>query len=128
MLVLNRNYLLITTSGHAIKFKKGEPTHVPPTLYRAALSIGAVPADGSDPDVQDERKPDAAPVDPAERNENIMAAILKMIERNEREDFTAAGMPSVDAVTRNVGYKVSSKEIASVWQKYHEDKAKGEDK
>lgn len=118
-LVLNRNYTLTSTLGHSIEFVKGVPTHVPPAMYRAALEIGAMPADGESVDVLEDSKP-AAPIDPAERAELIMMAIKDIVARNEREDFTAAGAPSVQAVTKAVGFKVASSEIAAQWQLHHE--------
>jgi hypothetical protein len=123
LLVLNRNFTLATTKGHVIEFKKGVPTNVPKAVYQDALSIGAQPPDGSEPVVDDDKKKDAAPQDPAERNPLILAAIEALIDRNEREDFTAAGSPTVDAVSKEVGFKVAAKEIAGQWQAYHEKKA-----
>lgn len=124
LLVLHRNYTLATTKGHVIEFKKGVKTYVPPAVYAEAIAIGAAPADGSDPAVlEDDRPKDSAPADPGERAPLILAAIKALVERNDREDFTAAGSPAVDAVTKAVGFKVQAKEIAVVWQAYHEEKA-----
>ena len=122
-LVLNRDYVLTTTKGHVIAFKKGEPTHVPAAVYQDAIAIGAQPADGSDPNVLEDKKDSKAPADPAERNPLILAAIEKIVAGNERKDFTAAGSPTVDAVSKEVGFKVSAREIAGQWQAYHENKA-----
>jgi hypothetical protein len=122
-LTLNRNYVLTTTKGHSIAFKKGEPTHVPAAVYQDALAIGAQPADGSDPDVLQDEKVNKAPADPAERNPLILAAIEKIVAGNERKDFTAAGSPTVRAVERELGFDVDAREVAGVWQEYHEKKA-----
>ena len=126
MLVLNRNYTLATTKGHVIAFKKDEPIHVPRGAHNEAIAIGAVPADGDDPNVLEDEKKDTTPQDPAERNPLIFDAITKLVDRNEREDFTAAGSPTVDAVSKEVGFKVSAKEISGQWQEYHERKAAAE--
>lgn len=123
MLVLNRNYTMATTKGHVIAFEKNKPTAVPKSAYNDAIAIGAMPADGADPDVLPNEKNDVVPQDPADRNPLIYAALVKLIERNDREDFTAAGSPTVDAVSREVGFKVAAKEIAGQWQEYHEKKA-----
>lgn len=123
LLVLNRNYVLTTTKGHSVAFEKGVPTHVPPAIYQEALTIGAIPPDGEDPHVEDVVKTDNAPSDPAERAPLILAAIEKLVVENARENFTAAGSPTVDAVTKTVGFKVQSKEIATVWQQYHDKQA-----
>ena len=122
-LVLNRDYVLTTTKGHAIAFKKGEPTHVPASCYQDAIAIGAQPADGSDPNVLEDTKVSKAPSDPAERNPLILAAIEKIVAGNERKDFTAAGSPTVKAVEREVGFAIDAREVAAVWQEYHEKKA-----
>lgn len=122
-LTLNRNYVLTTTKGHSIAFKKGEPTHVPAIVYQDAIAIGAQPADGSDPDVLQDEKVNKAPADPAERNPLILAAIEKIVAGNERKNFTAAGSPTVKAVERELGFDVDAREVAGVWQEYHEKKA-----
>lgn len=122
-LTLNRDYVLATTKGHVIAFKKGEPTHVPASCYQDALAIGAQPADGSDPDVLKDENTNKAPADPAERNPLIFAAIEKIVAGNERKDFTAAGSPTVKAVVRETGFDVDTRELTTVWQEYHEKKA-----
>lgn len=122
-LVLNRDFVLNTTKGHSVGFKKGIPTHVPPAVYADAIAIGAQPEDGSDPDVlKDESKP-THPTDPADRNPLILAVIEKLLEKNERKDFTAAGSPTVKAVERELGFDVDAREIAGMWQAYHDAKA-----
>lgn len=116
MMVLNRNYTLTTTLGHSIQFRKGEPTHVPPMLYQAAIGIGAVRADGADPDViKDEPRGNQPPADPLERTEAVRRAIESVVRANERFDFTAAGVPTVTAVSEVAGWKVSAREIAHEW-------------
>lgn len=120
MLVLNRNYVLTTTKGHSVEFVKGVPTHVPPAIYQEALSIGAMPPDGEEPQIEEKVVLDNAPADPAERAPLIMEAIERLVAANARDDFTAAGSPSVSAVTRETGFKVQGKEIATVWAAYHE--------
>ena len=122
-LVLNRDYVLPTTKGHAIAFKKGAPTHVPASCYQDAIAIGAQPEDGSEPNVLEDKKVSKAPADPAERNPLILAAIEKVVTGNERKDFTAAGSPTVKAVERELGFDVDAREIVVVWQEYHEKKA-----
>ena len=122
-LVLNRDYTLSSTMGHAIAFKKGVPVHVPPIMYKAALGIGAVPADGTEPALENEQSPDSAPVDPQERADVIYEAIKQMVADNVNDEFTAANAPKESAVTKRVGFKVQTKEIKPLWQRYHDEKA-----
>lgn len=122
-LTLNRDYTLTTDKGHVIKFEKDKPTHVPQIVYADAIAIGALPSDGSDANVIEEAQVSKAPVDPAERQPLILMAIEDIVARNEREDFTAAGSPTVEAVSKVVEFKVRATEIAQAWQAYHDKKA-----
>ena len=122
-LVLNRDYTMTTNKGHVICFVKDVPTHVPPVVYNEAIAIGALPADGKNADVIEDDRKDQTPIDPADRAPLILMAIEALFERNEREDFTAAGAPTVDAVSKEVDFKVSAKEIAASLQVYHNTKA-----
>lgn len=122
-LVLNRNYTLATTKGHVIAFTKGVPTVVPSIVYQECLAIGAQTADGEAPTVEEVIKTDGAPEDHGARGPMIMQAIKTLVAQNSRESFTAAGSPTVDAVAKIVGFKPQSKEIAIVWQEYHEEVA-----
>lgn len=125
LLVLNRNYTLNTTKGHSVVFCKNIPTHVPPAIYQEALAIGAIPADGSPPVLPEPAKSTKGPIDPAERTPLILSAIERIVAENARDNFTAAGHPSPDAVTRLVGFKVGAREIAPVWQSFNERIAEG---
>lgn len=122
-LVLNRNYVLATTMGHVIAFQKDVPTAVPPAAFAAAIAIGALPADGSSPDLLVDAPVSDEPMDPAIRNPLILEAITKIIARNSREDFAASGAPKYEAVSKEVGFSVSRKEVAAQLQEYHDRKA-----
>ena len=120
MLVLNRNLVLRSTLGHSIGFKKGQPTHVPDALYNDAIALGAVHEDGSAPDLGDGGEvttPPNTPVDATARAAALTDALELIAQANQRDDFTAAGVPAVDAVSRLLGWKVSAREIAEEWTK-----------
>jgi hypothetical protein len=86
-------------------------------LYQAAIGIGATRVDGADPDVlKDEARPNQAPLDPIERVDAVRRAIELVVRTNDRFDFTAAGIPTVTAVSEAAGWKVSAREIAHEWQ------------
>lgn len=115
-LVLNRDYTLTTLTGHSIFFKKNVPTHVPKPAWRDALAIGALPPDGVPEEPEPEKTFTPPPSDPGERAELILKAFDVIVAKNEREDFTAAGLPTNSAVSALTGFKVQSKEVAAVWQ------------
>lgn len=115
-MVLNRNYTHTSTLGHSIKFVKGEPTDVPPLLYGEILAIGGEFADGeglatkADPENRE-------PIDPVERDARIDAAVEAIAEKNDVDDFTAAGSPKADAASAEAGFKVTAKDVAKAWQR-----------
>lgn len=115
-LVLNRDYTLTTLTGHSIFFKKNVPTHVPKPAWSAALAIGAILPDGTPPEVEGEKVFVPPPSDPEERATQILKAFDVIVAKNEREDFTAAGIPTNAAVAALTGFKVQSKEVSAVWQ------------
>jgi len=117
-LVLNRDYTLNTLTGHSIFFKKNVPTHVPRPAWRDALAIGALPPDGVPEEPEPEKAYTPPPSDPDERAEQILKAFGVIVAKNEREDFTAAGLPTNAAVAALTGFKVQSKEVSAVWQQY----------
>ena len=118
---LNRNYLLRTTSG-VISFNKGEPTHVPSHMEREVVAIGAEIAEGSAPELlEPEKKLAPSPVGD-DRREQIATAIELIVDRNESNDFTGSGRPSVKAVERILGFDVDQSEVNSAWNDF---KAKG---
>lgn len=109
---LNRNHVLATTSGHSIEFVKDQPTHVPPHLYREVQAIGALPEEDLPEEPVSE---DAAPTDPQERAKAIQDAMVEIVERGVREDFTATGAPHTRALSRILGWNVSSQERDIQW-------------
>ena len=118
---LNRNYLLRTTSG-VISFNKGEPTHVPKHMEREVVAIGAEIVEGSAPELlEPEKKLEPSPVG-EERREQIATAIELIVDRNESNDFTGSGRPSVKAVERILGFDIDQSEVNSAWNEF---KAKG---
>lgn len=122
-MTLNRNFVLKTPYGHSIDFRKDVPTYVPPIAYAEAIAIGAQRVDGYAPDVLAEEEVTKTVVDPGERAALILEAIKGMIEKNDRDDFTASGQPASRAVEREVGFDVDRREIMAAWRQYHEDKA-----
>lgn len=121
LMKLNRNKTVASTLGHMITFVKDEPTPVPDIMIRACAEIGAVRVDGEDAFVEEEQKAPPVPVDPGQRLQEIGAALEKIVQRNDIDDFTAAGIPNVRAVGVEVGYKVDRTEVVAAWKARSEE-------
>ena len=121
--VLNRNYVLRTTTGHSVRFEKNKPTFVPKLIERDAQLIGAERVDGVAPDILDPEKPVEVPLSPDEREVKLREAFALLIDRNESNDFTGSGVPSVPSVEKLVGFDTDRKEVGSVWSAYRAEQA-----
>ena len=104
LMTLNRNFTVRSTLGHMLTFKKGEPLPVPLIMVRTCAEVGAARVDGADALTHEE---DAVPMiqtaDPGARMQDVRAALERIIERNDRDDFTAGGVPIVKNVSAEVG-------------------------
>lgn len=118
---LHRTYVLRTTKGHSIGFVKGEKTWVPPACVPDAVAIGAVPEE--DVDLLPEEAKPVVSLTPDERQKKIFEAFDTLVERNERGDFTASGMPHAKKVWGLVGFEVSNSERDAAWMAYQQAKA-----
>ena len=116
--VLNRNFVLRSMTGHSVNFVKNVPTFVPALIEREARGIGAERVDGANPDMLDPETPEVAPLSHDERAEQIRTAFALLTERNDSKDFTGAGVPSVKAVEKLVGFDVDRNEVVALWQAY----------
>lgn len=103
---MHRDRTIASVMGHAIEFKKGVATHVPPTMYKEVMEAGAEPE-------EDLELP--AELTAGERLALIKAAMEEIVKRDNREDFTAAGVPHTTAVAAVCGYTISAKERDRVW-------------
>lgn len=118
LMTLNRDYTLTTTLGHMITFEKNEPTHVPDMCVPAAVSVGAVLADGSRIEVIPKDPQPIKEVDAAERARIIAAAIEKMVLRGDRGDFAASGAPQLKRLVAACGFSIADTERDEAWRAY----------
>jgi hypothetical protein len=114
---LKRNYLLSTTKGHSVNFKKGERTWVPQGILTEALAIGAVPEEPVDPLTPEQVEMQALTTD--QRKEKVFAAYEKLMLRAQRGDFSASGQPSQKKVEEIVGFEMDAKERDALWVAYN---------
>jgi hypothetical protein len=123
--VFNRDRVVASTSGHVIGFKKNVPTYVPPEARKDVLAAGGAPEDEDyDPDAEDKKPASNEPTDPGERQAALFAAFTKIVERNERNSFTAGGQPHQKALAAELGWSVNAKERDAAWEAFQ----RGDDK
>ena len=120
MMVLNRDFILRSITGHSIAFKKGVPIHVPYVLIEKAQSIGALVADGEQ-FMPEDNKPKAEPMG-RERDNLIRQAVEDILERANPDHFTAGGVPTLAAVSKVVGFRPDRAEINRAHQKLRKAK------
>ena len=107
--------------GHSVDFVKGEPTHVPPELYREVLAVGGVPEEEVDVDPAKQLGPNE-PSDPVAREAALFEAFELLALNNKRGDFTAAGTPHPKALKNLLGWEVPNAERDTAWAKFVQGK------
>jgi len=124
LFTLHRNYVLRTTKGHAISFKEGEPTNIPPVCVEDAVAIGARPVEGEADNINE--TPEPIIMSTAERKEKVFEAFRTMKARNERLDFTGTGIPNAKRLPQLLGFDITSKERDVYWQEFRTDERETE--
>jgi hypothetical protein len=114
---LKRNYMLSTTKGHSVNFKKGERTWVPQSIITEALAIGAVPEEPIDPLTPEQEEMQMLTTD--ERKKKVFEAYDKLLLRAQRGDFSASGQPNQKKVEEIVGFELDTKERDALWIAYN---------
>ncbi len=125
MVSRSKRVIFVRTLYGSEKFIPDEPVLIAPRLQRHCLRAGIDFVDDEDadrPDILDEekeRKED--PIDPDTREELIRAAITKIRDRGNREDFTTAGNPKMLVIAREAGLKkVGRQEIEPIYEEENE--------
>ena len=113
---MQRNRTVASKLGHAVDFKKGIAVYVPPALWDEVQMLGAEPEDT----LPDEPQSDSVvePTDPAVRKEALFAVFEKMVLKNDRENFTAAGAPHNAVLSKELGWSVNAKERDAAWAEF----------
>jgi len=114
---LHRNFVLRTTRGHTIRFEKEVPAHVPTACISDAIAIGAVSVDGSANVLGDEKEVEI-PLTPDQRKAKVFEAFSQMVQRNDRLDFTASGVPNAKRVTPLCGFELTSRDRDTYWTEF----------
>jgi hypothetical protein len=116
LFTFHKNYILRTTKGHAISFKKDKPTNIPPVCVEDAVAIGARPVEGDADNIKE--TPEPIILSSAERKELVFKAFRIMKARNERLDFTGTGIPNAKRLPQLLGFDITSKERDVYWQEF----------
>lgn len=126
MMKLHRAFRLATLKGHSVRFEKDTPVMVPNEIVAEAVAIGAVPVDGEvDITPKEPPLPNSGPAEAHVREAQIIDAINEIVRENDREAFTAGGIPKDKTVSALVGYRVPRSEVTTVWLKRSEMIAAG---
>jgi len=112
----HRSHTFRSKLGHAVRFEKGVPVHVPPALVRDVVAIGAIKVEGDTPDPLAPEAPQPTVPTDEERAHELRQALMLIREGNNPNDFTAAGVPTVKAVAGLSGLRdITAVEIKDAW-------------
>ena len=126
-MVLNRDHTLISTLGHIITFKKGQPVGVPYALIGAARDIGATSVDDDiqkfeegklEVEKQVEAEKQLVAGDPEYRKKKLFAAFAQIIAEKTTENFDALNKPHAATVSKLAGFRVEVAERNEAWAEY----------
>lgn len=121
-MILNRNYDLRSLAGRAINFAKGVPVYVPPECVKEALAIGAEGVDEKLDFLDPEQTP-KVPLTTDEVKALAFEAFAELEVSNNRDDFTAQGLPTPTAIEALVGVKLTNKVRDDLWVEYVQAKS-----
>lgn len=119
---LNRTFTLRSVKG-TISFVKDEPTNVPANMVMDVVSIGAEAVEGQTPSLVPVDKQIPQAPEGTERDAQLQTAIGLIVERNDSNDFTGGGVPSVKAMEAILGFDVSREEVVGAWKAFNSAKA-----
>lgn len=110
--------MVLSTTKGVISFTKGEPAYVPPHMERDVVAIGGERVDGDSPSLTPaEHSLPAVPYG-EERDAQVYVAFDLIAERNDPNDFTGSGCPTLKAVEKITGFELNRNEVAKLWQNY----------
>lgn len=121
-MILNRNYDLRSIAGRVINFAKGVPVYVPPECVKEALAIGA---EGVDEKLNflDPEKIEGVPLSIDEIKALAVEAFTELEATNNRDDFTAQGLPTPSAIEALVGVMLTNQMRDDLWVEYVQAKS-----
>lgn len=125
-MVMSRNRIVRTLSGHSIQFVKNQPVDVPDLAVKECFAFGASLAEGAElPSAAEAALDDDlpkvlkdAPKTPAERKSKILAVMKDMMANQDRHrmNFAASGRPRARYVSDVLGFDVPAQEVEDLWK------------
>lgn len=113
-----------TTTGHCVQFTAGVETFVPPAAVSAVVARGAQPVDPSAVNVPNilmgGTVSNTGTTTSPERLKALEKAIDALAATNNREDFSASGVPMVRAILRVAGFEPTARERDEAWLLYRQ--------
>lgn len=121
-----RNFILRTTSGFTVRFMRDRDIRVPVQVIPDAIERGAVFSDGS---AYVPASKELGPAPPAgfQREQEIFRALETIASRNNPDDFTGTGVPTLTAMRKVLEYDVDRKEVNASWKKYLQAQANADE-
>ena len=120
-----RDIRLSNTSGHCILVVKDKPVNIPPGLYEEAITSGMVEVEGPAPTSKEPEKTETTEQDPADRQAELDAAILKILTRNDEDDFKKDGTPKATKVVAELALEFEPRptatEISDAYERLQEN-------
>ncbi len=123
LMVSPRDFMLNTTLGHSLSFKKGEPTPVPHSIVDEALKLNILPFEGGTGKEFDDPNASASAntsITGQLRRALLFHAIAEIVKRGDSEDFSGGGRPSAKAVSDRAGVRISATELNKYWDEYRD--------
>jgi hypothetical protein len=119
-MVLDKNYSLRTTKGQSVRFEAGKPVMVSPAIYEEAVAIGARRTDGGQQAIVSDDEPVRKTVSNEERKQLAFKAFNAVIQDNERFDFTGAGTPTCEAISKRTEMRFDQVEVNKLWLSFQQ--------
>jgi hypothetical protein len=109
MMISLRDIRISNVFGKTVFLKANEPTLVPGRLVDDASAAGCVPYNEDEYRSHREAKAKEAEA-VVEREELLVSAVQRMVERNVVTDFTATGLPRLEALNTEAGIEATAQE------------------
>lgn len=123
LMVSPRDFMLNSTLGHSLSFKKDQPTAVPHAIVDEALKVNILPFEGGTGKEFDDPNASASAntsISGALRRAVLFHAISEIVKRNDPDDFSGGGRPNAKAVSDRAGVRISATELNKYWDEYRD--------